>query len=58
MRIKYELISSVSCLVFLISLIFLIQVRHLLNRTKLDFLEWHIATVTAAAYTVVMPIEE
>ena len=31
--------------------------RHLSNRQKIDYIEWDIATVTAADYTVEMPID-
>jgi len=55
---KYLLLSFFTCLAFLISLVFFIQIRHLVHRQKIDYIEWHLATVTAGAYTVEMQIDQ
>lgn len=58
MDVKYVNMSVFSCLAIFISLIFFSCMNNLRNKQKIGNVEFDISTITAADYSVEMPIEE
>lgn len=55
---KYHVLCGVATIGVFIALLFLLVLRNLRKATKIKRLEWDLSTVTAADYTVSMPINK
>ena len=49
---KFRQISLYVCIAVFVALFYYLRIRHLIEKTNIDYLEWDLATVTAADYTV------
>lgn len=49
---KFRQISLYVCIAVFVALFYFLRIRHLIEKTNIDHLEWDLATVTAADYTV------
>ena len=49
---KFDKLTLYSAIAIFISFFYFLKVRHLIEKQKIDFIEWDLATITAADYTV------